>query len=143
MPIEERSYIERFQRRSKQYQKLDSGNYLLYSIACRWINSLTYVTHPLSDGNDYIRDTMKDCDDNSGFVQLKQFTKPINHSKDIILQDYILEPEVEFNIIKDFLVYIEPSLCNFEYVVFCQSPSYTPKSADFIIEIIKDYIEEI
>lgn len=143
MPVEERSYIERFKRKQKKFEILDSGNYLLYAIACRWINTLTYVTHPLSDGYDYIKDVMKDCDDNSGYIQLKRFLKPIDFYEDIINQDFICEPEVKFDIIKNYLVYLEPVLSNFDFIVFSQSPSYTPKTADFIIDIVKDYIKEV
>lgn len=141
MPIEEHSSVEKYQHRLKSYQRLDSGNFLLYAIACRWVNTLKYVTHPFSDGNDYIQDTMKDCNDNSGYIQLKQFLKPINHNEDIIKQEFVGEPEVKFDIVNNYLTYIEPALNNFDYITFSQSPSYTPKSADFIMDVIKDYIE--
>lgn len=32
---------------------------------------------------------------------------------------------------------------NYDYLIFCQSPGYTPESADFMLEVIKDYIVEI
>lgn len=33
-------------------------------------------------------------------------------------------------------------MIKFDYLTLCISPNYTPASADFIIELIKDYIEE-
>lgn len=30
----------------------------------------------------------------------------------------------------------------FDFIVMAQSPNYTPASADFIINIVKEYIEE-
>ena len=32
---------------------------------------------------------------------------------------------------------------DFDFVVMAQSPNYTPASADFIMDIFRDYIEEI
>ena len=32
---------------------------------------------------------------------------------------------------------------DFDYAVLAQSPNYTPESADYIIDIFKEYIEEI
>ena len=32
---------------------------------------------------------------------------------------------------------------DFDYVLMAQSPNYTPASADFIIDIFREYIEEI
>ena len=32
---------------------------------------------------------------------------------------------------------------NFDYAVMAQSPNYTPASADFILDIFREYIEEI
>ena len=31
----------------------------------------------------------------------------------------------------------------FDYAVMAQSPNYTPASADFILDIFREYIEEI
>lgn len=52
----------------------------------------------------------------------------------------IHEPEAEFDIIRN----IEGINYDgkFDYLTFCISPNYTPASSDFIIELIKDYIEE-
>ncbi len=32
---------------------------------------------------------------------------------------------------------------DFDYVVLAQSPNYTPESADYIMDIVREYIEEI
>lgn len=46
-------------------------------------------------------------------------------------------------------VHLEPSVedvkydGDFDFVVMAQSPNYTPASADFIIDIVREYIEEI
>ena len=60
--------------------------------------------------------------------------------KEKYLRDGIKEPEVPLLIIPT----IEDVNFNgeFDYISLAQSPNYTPSSADFIIEIIKEYIEE-
>lgn len=39
--------------------------------------------------------------------------------------------------------YIEPKLSFIDYIVFSQSPSFTPASADFIEQVVGDYIDVI
>ena len=141
MPIEERLNIEKFQYRH-DLEKLDSGNYLLYAIASHWIKSLTLICHPKWH-EDFYRIIMKDSKDNSGYIQMKRFYKKIDFSVNNIndtKQDFELESEIEFKIVRDYRKYNEPMMGNFDFLVMSQSPSYTPASADFILEVIKDYI---
>lgn len=57
------------------------------------------------------------------------------------LEGAIKDPEVELRII--------PTIADvnydgeFDLVVLAQSPNYTPASADFLIDIFKEYIVEI
>lgn len=141
LPVDKRQFVEKF--RCKKIYKVDSGNYLLYMIACRWVNELTYVKHLLADNYDFLQEIMKNCDDDSGYIQLKRFDKPIYFYQNIIEQDFITEPEVKLNIIKNFHLYIENKLNNFDFIILSKSPSYTPKSADFIVDIVKEYMKEI
>ena len=39
------------------------GDYLLYAIAFRWINSLTYCANPNGDKNDYVWEKLKDFEE--------------------------------------------------------------------------------
>ena len=57
------------------------------------------------------------------------------------LEGAIKDPEVELLIIPT----IEDVKFdgNFDYAVMAQSPNYTPASADFILDIFREYIEEI
>lgn len=50
------------------------------------------------------------------------------------------EPEVNFKIARR----VEDTNCNgdFDYIIFCVSPNYTPAAADFIIEIMREYFME-
>ena len=51
-----------------------------------------------------------------------------------------MDDEIPFKIIRN-KEYQEEE--NFDYIVFCQSLSYTPKKADYLLEVIKPYIIEI
>ena len=141
IPLEERSNTECYHYRHEN-EKLDSGNYLLYAAASHWIKTLTLVCHP-NWQYDYYPIIMKDSDDNSGYIQLKRFLQKIDFNTANIYntkQKFEPDKEIEFNIIRDYRMYIEPKLSAFDYVVFCQSPSYTPASADFLLDVIKDYL---
>lgn len=132
------------------------ADYLLFAIAYRWINRLTYCGNPAETPNDYDVHTMKD------FEEEAIFDKPVDNTIQLLfnptmdcphryssepdeIRAYIeaskKEPEIPFRIIPT----IEDVNFDggFDYVVFAQSPNYTPKSADFILDVIKEYIVEI
>ena len=141
IPLEERPNTECYHYRHER-EKLDSGNYLLFAAASHWIKTLTFVCHP-NWQYDYYPIIMKESNDNSGYIQMKRFLKKINFNVANInttKQEFESDAEIEFSILRDYKNYIEPKLGAFDYMVFCQSPSYTPTSADFILDVIKDYI---
>ncbi|ODP27117.1 hypothetical protein PTI45_03438 [Paenibacillus nuruki] len=84
---------------------------------------------------------MKDFQDNSDLIQLKYYFEGINCCEELENQKFIPQKKVAFNIIKDYQIYKEDKTNDFDYIVFSQSLSYTPKSADFIVDIILDYID--
>lgn len=129
------------------------GDYLLFAIAYRWISNIIYCANPNGDKNDYLLSTMKN------FEEEYIFEKPVhniiellfnpdecpNHNATTVQKrefiiDSIKEPEVPLTII--------PTIDgvkfdgNFDYVVLAQSPNYTPASADFIMDIFREYIIE-
>lgn len=123
---------------------LSEGSFLLFAIACRWIKGLTYVYHPDCPDqgrNDVPRAIKTDLDDESGFIQLRclpsgqdsqskgfEFCKPL-----------YLEPKVRFERVPgEKLRESEP----FDFVFLTRSPQYTPQSADALIPIIREYIDE-
>lgn len=130
------------------------GDYLLFAIAFRWINKLTYCANPKGDKNDYVWDILKD------FEEKYIWDKPVENTiqlacnpdmdfpsydaseemKREYLKNSVKEPEVPFLIIPT----IEDVRYDgdFDMVVIAQSPNYTPASADFIIDILREYIEE-
>ena len=76
IPVKERPITENHHYRHEM-EKLDSGNYLLFAAASRWIKKLTFVCHP-NWQHDYYPIIMKNSDDRSGFIQMKRFSKKIS-----------------------------------------------------------------
>lgn len=144
--VEDRDKIEEYAKNFDYKRKPGIGDFLLYALAFRWISKLTYICNPNEDGLDYLKYIMKNCDDYSGKIQLpfnKEYpATTLNNEWDVkkYLRTSILEPEVDFKIIRD----IDEVNYNgdFDILTLSISPNYTPESADFIIDIIKDYIFE-
>ena len=154
LPIKERRKIRNYKFCNK-IEDINVGDYLLWGIAYRMISKIVYCDNPNGDKDDYRCDTLKDFQENfvfntptSNFIQLtfNQSMKLPIHSdskvyKDKYLQGAIKEPVVELKIIptvKDVKFYGD-----FDFAVMAQSPNYTPKSADFILNIFREYINEI
>lgn len=142
---------------------VNSGNYLTAAVANRWIAKLTYVypTDPTpidsakreehaaieklrqflsngSEGESYPRDLppycFKDGDPTTRTIRLEAYSE----------QDYRLgewskpiavEPEVPF----DWVKAEQFEFSEFTHIVVAQSPSYTPHTADPLLEVIGEY----
>lgn len=140
---------------NNQIKGISIGDYLLWAIAYRMISSITYCANPNGDKNDYLWDTLKDFQEEyiwdkpvKNYIQLKynrEMEMPRYNSSDNYknryLQGAMKDPEVELLII--------PSIedvkfsGDFDYAVLAQSPNYTPESADFIMDIFREYIDEL
>lgn len=154
LPVETRRKIRSFDNNGK-IEKINIGDYLLWAIAYRMIAKITYCANPNGDKNDYCWDTLMDFQENfiwsepvSNYIQLKlnrSMEMPKYNStkryKEKYLDGAIKEPEVELRIIPtiDDVKFIG----DFDFVVMAQSPNYTPASADFILDIFREYINEI
>lgn len=130
------------------------GDYLLFGIAYQWISKLTYCANPFGDKNDYVYNILKNYHeeliwDKPVEIVIQLVYNPNMERPDIndthrIKENYfskgICDPEVPLTIIPT----IEDVNYDggFDFVAFAQSPNYTPQSADFILDIIKDYIIE-
>ena len=154
-PVDERcmhtKYVDCFGKMNDE----GIGNYLLYAIAFRWINKLTYCANPNGNKNDYMWETLKDFEERliwdtpvENIIQLvcnPGLAFPSYDADEQEKQEYlktaIKEPKVPLLII--------PSIQDvkyegdFDFVVLAQSPNYTPASADFIMNIVREYIVEI
>lgn len=154
LPIETRRRIRDYECSGK-IEEISIGDYLLWGIAYRMISKNTYCANPNGDKNDYVWDTLKDfneiiaCDNPvSNYIQLKynrtmelpRYTSPASYKREY-LKHAIKDPEVELMIIPTVE---DVHFCgDFNYVVMAQSPNYTPASADFIVQLFRDYIIEI
>lgn len=154
LPIPTRRSIYNYEF-DNRIEKINIGDYLLWAIAYRMISSVTYCANPNGEKNDYVWDTLKDFHEEliwdkpvKNYIQLK-FNKnmqmPRYNSSDKYKEQYlagaIKDPAVELLIIPTIE---DVKYCgDFDYAVLAQSPNYTPASADFIMNIFKEYIEEI
>lgn len=154
IPVEERSqnssYIDPFNKKHCE----GIGDYLLFALAYRWISRIDYCGNPESECNDYIWYTLKDFKEPLIWNKPVQTTIqllynpdmpfPRNNDDPYVNHQYIMnsrrEPEVPFLIIPTIEdVKYDGS---FDYAVLAQSPNYTPASADFIMDIFREYIVE-
>lgn len=130
------------------------GDYLLFAIAYRWLSKLTFCINPCVDNKtDFLQLNMKDFVINyvgsaktENVIQLvhnPDMKAPYNIDDEEERKKYsrnlIKEPEVPFITIPT----IDEVQFNgdFEFAIMAQSPNYTPKSADFILDMFKKYIE--
>lgn len=118
--------------------KISSGNYLLYMIALEWINDLTYIPHPSELGDDYPQLIMKEFNDNTNIIQLKNYNCDISYD---VLKRVDFEPqyEVPFHVVREYTDF--KSAMPFDYVFISQSISYTPGGADILLDVFKEYID--
>lgn len=105
-------------------KQLDEANYLLFAIAFRWISSLDNVRNPHSRP-----DMPAFCGD--GTLKLVSSTGRILPALDHN------EPEIPFNVYNDWRAF---SGAGYDHATMAISPRYAPRSADFIIDIFKEYI---
>jgi len=151
LPVETRRRI----RDDDECVGISIGDYLLWAVAYKMISKITYCANPNGDKNDYVWDTLKDFKEDmiwnkpiSNYIQLKynsQMEWPKYNDSKEYKKKYMLgaikDPEVELRIIPT----IEDVQFqgDFDYAVIAQSPNYTPASADFILDVFRDYIVEI
>ena len=124
---------------------LNAGSYIAYALAARWLASMTYVYHP-KGGGDLPTLYFENNDASSNCIQLKAFdqhvmTEYMQHAwRGLPAPDKAsaLEPVVPFKqvAIPDF-----NADGPFQYALLCQSPGFTPASADALIPIFGEYIE--
>lgn len=146
LEVEKRADIENYKNIFSKYAVPDIGDYLLFAIAFRWISKLTYICNPKECGDDYISYILKGFKEPNDIIQLAYNSKysaiELNdeYKRSKYLETAILEPEVPFEIINN--IESVKYKGDFDLITFCISPNYTPKIADFIIDIIKNYIVE-
>ena len=105
-------------------KQLDEANYLLFAIAFRWIASLDNVRNPNSRP-----DIPAFCHENSLKLESSagRILPMLNHN----------EPEIPFSVYNDWRSFKGD---NYTHATMAISPRYSPASADFIINIFREYI---
>ena len=159
-PVEERPLHNQYIRPNGTSSEEGIGDYLLWSIAYRWIRKITYcgnaAVRNFRKADDYLWYTLKDFHENHigdtpventiqlaynvNHLPLPYYDSPIEE-KESYLHTCIKEPEVPLVIIPTTEAVSFSG--KFDYAVFAQSPNYTPASADFILDIFKEYIIEV
>ena len=116
------------------FYNIDVGNYLLYAIANRWISKLVYCSN--QDAGDIPPQILSNHIDTISkpvrrYIHLKP-DDPDEVSAEPVVPLYVLPPAngVKFS-------------GKFDFISIAQSPDYTPEKADYILDIFREYIEEI
>ncbi len=137
--IEERIYQPRIR------EKLNEGNWLVFAVAFRWVQEITYVFHPklnISQGPDFADDIIcKNSDVDSGVIQLP-IMKPYSEGGYTRQNDQHItgyEPEVPISLICGNKY---KNTLPFDRIYLTHSPQYTPESSDLLIPCIREYIKE-
>lgn len=125
-----RGTIEEFYEK----KQLDEANYLLFAIAFRWVSSLENVRNPNSRP-----DIPSFCGEGSLKLESSagRILPMLNHH----------EPEIPFRVYDDWrdFSYLSDGTTNgrpYDCATMAISPRYSPASADFMIDIFKEYIIE-
>ena len=118
------------QRADKEaYRKaveLDEANYLLYALAFRWVDRLSYVRNPKSH-----QDIPRQLLTEQGDIHLRSFISQMMEGRNG------KEPVIPFDVYDDYTKFRQHG---YDFVTMAQSPRYAPASADKIMDILKRYI---
>lgn len=112
------------------------ANYLSFAISLNLFSEITFVLHPKFECDDMPVSFFKDSDINSGYIEMKGYdtndhtlTSPIN-----------VDEPIPFHMLSmDDYTFQE----SYDYLIFCKSPGYTPETADFLINIVKEYLIDV
>lgn len=134
-PVEKRTHFKGPRRTTT----ITDGNFLLYAIACRWINDLTYVWG--DGGDDELRYAMEGFTLQADRIQLAameagELAKLMNQQAP---RPSHLEPPVPYRSTRWDCFTAED---RYDFVCLTRSPPYTPASADVLYDaIIEEFIE--
>ena len=109
--------------------ELDEANYLLFALAFRWIERLSYVRNPKSH-----QDIPVQLLDSEGNIHLRSFISQMMEGRNG------REPVIPFDVFDDYRAFKKTG---YDFVTMAQSPRYAPASADRIMEIVGRYITPV
>jgi hypothetical protein len=99
------------------------ANYMSFAVACRWIERIEFVTHPKWK-LDFSESLFKNKRPDTGLIELRANGIDAEPAVPITFT-----PEPNF------------SQAGFSQAFLCQSPNYTPQTADALIPVFEDYID--
>ena len=112
-------------------EQLDEANYLLFAAAFRMLHTLTLVRSPRSRFDIPPEIALVDADDEYCGLRLRS---PVSALFESVNGP---EPVVAFRVYDDYTRFHDKG---FDFVSIAQSPRYAPAEADFIMEIVGEYI---
>lgn len=154
-PVEIRRKI----RNTNDGMGITIGDYLLWAIGYQMISKITYCANPFISPEkqmDICWTTLKDFKEEYSngkdiFHDIIQLKHNPNCDIALLLDDSyekiylegctIFEPEVPLTVIPTIKDVKFDG--NFDYITVAKSPNYTPASADYILDILKEYMIEI
>ncbi|WYP24763.1 UPF0489 family protein [Alkalihalobacillus sp. FSL W8-0930] len=117
------------------------SNYVAYLLALGWVSEVDFITPPDFNFEDFFVLYAKDLNEHTGFFEFKHYGKEYSSMEIIDRAEALLpttkDPLIPFKYTEgdDYCAEDKP-----DFVVFCQSPNYTPKTADYMLDVIKEYI---
>ena len=123
-----------------RYYNIGIGNYLLYALAFRWISDLSYCANPNCDAGDIPKEILTkripEC-----LIEPYSLHIKLCHTDECCTYKKPQEPKIPLQIIPKIEQVQNDK--QFDFISVAQSPNYTPKNADYILDIVKEYIVEI
>ncbi len=125
-----------------KYYNIDIANYLLFGVAFRWFSKIIYCANPNCDCGAIPREIInREVDPD--LPKASRFTIKLKPSDTAGVSSNKIpnEPSIP--------LYIVPTVeevqfsGQFDFISIAQSPNYTPEKADFILDIFKEYVDEI
>lgn len=117
---------------------INAGNYLLVAIACRWLNRLVYVMHPKNNLDDCEDWLFSDWKPGSWTISLPKLNKPKFQLPGMVYTPLEREPEIEF---VPTVAQCLAEVGDFDFIVLCQSPDFTPPASDVLVPVIQGYMD--
>lgn len=112
-------------------EQLDEANYLLFTAAFRMLDSLTLVRNPRSRFDIPPEIALVDAQNEYCALRLRSPVSALFENLNG------MEPTIPFRVFDDYTQFFDEG---FDFVSIAQSPRYAPKEADFIMDIVREYI---
>lgn len=115
------------------HSHIGPANYLSFAISLNLFSEITFVHHSKFDYDDMPVSFFKDSNPNSGYIEMKGY----DVSDQILKNPINIDQSIPFHILSmDAYTFTE----SYDYLIFCKSPGYTPETADFLIDIVTEYL---